>query len=271
MKTRTLLIAIAFISNLFIASCEKDDDVAKPIISNLELGIGNSRTAYIGSDLHIQAEIIAEGKIDKITVEIHLEEGSRDEIEAIYDEFAGLKNTTFHKHVIIPKEIPAGTYHCHITVTDQTGNSTTVEEEISIQELEDTSAPVLTITAAPISGQTHSSGANIAISGTITDNTSLSGLLVTLVYETDNIADADVTGANTSVIVMLHTHTFNSASLHSFTASIVVGAANDNNMTPAPIQGSNAWKAGNYYILVKGKDAKGNWAYSSHYPITINL
>ena len=70
---------------------------------------------------------------------------------------------------------------------------------------------------------------------------------------------------------MLHTHDFDDPDETEFTASIAVGAANDNNMTPAPIQGDNAWRSGNYYILVKSKDAKGNWAYSSHYPIVINL
>jgi hypothetical protein len=50
-----------------------------------------------------------------------------------------------------------------------------------------------------------------------------------------------------------------------------VGAGYDNNMTPAPIEGDNAWQSGNYYILIKAVDAKGNWTYSIHYPIVINL
>jgi hypothetical protein len=273
MNTTIKTIALTFVatSMLLFSSCEKDDDVAKPIISGLELGIGDSHVAYIDEDLHIEAEIEAEGIIDVITVEIHQEEGSSDEIEASYDEFAGLKNTTFHKHVVIPEGTVAGTYHIHITVTDQEGNQTTVEDEISIEELADEKAPEISISLAPESGKSYANGVTITISGTATDNISLEGMVVALVKESDNISDADVTGGNTSVIIMLHTHTFDSKASHTFSASIAVGAANDNNMTPTAITGNNAWRSGNYYILVKCKDAKGNWAYSNHYPIVINL
>ncbi len=97
-------------------------------------------------------------------------------------------------------------------------------------------------------------------------------MLVALVYETDNITDENVTGVQDSkVIVMLHTHDFDDPDETEFSTSIDVGAVNDNNMTPAVIQGDNAWKTGNYYILVKSTDAKENWAYSAHYPIVINL
>lgn len=275
MKTTIRAISSLFVAAtlVFFTSCEKDD-ITKPVISDLELGIGNSHVAYAGADLHIQVEVEAVNNIDVIAVEIHQEEGSSDEIEATYDEFAGLKNTTFHKHVDIPAETPVGTYHVHITVTDQEGYQTTVEEEIEIEGLVDEEAPVITVLSAPGNGQAFSNGQTIDISGSITDNISLAGLLVVLVYESDNIADADVSGvANTTnkAIVMLHTHDFDDPDETEFNTSIVVGAANDKNMTPAPIQGNNAWRTGHYYILVKSKDAKGNWAISSRYPITVNL
>lgn len=269
MKKRIFFIAIVFATGLFFTSCEKEP--AAPVITITELGLSDSHVAYIGSDLHIEAEIVAEGKIDKIEVEIHQEEGSSEEIVAEYDEFSGLKNTTFHKHIDIPAGTTPGTYHVHFSVTDMEGNQTTVEDEIEIEELEDETAPELSITSSPESGKTFSGGQTVSISGTITDNVSLAGLLVALVKESDNITDADIAGDNTSVIVMLHTHSFDSNESHSFAASIAVGAEKDNNMTPAVISGNNAWRSGNYYILVKGKDAKGNWAYSSRYPITLNL
>ena len=274
MKTtiRTIILLFITANLLFFTACEDDDvDVQKPVINNLEVGLGDSHVAYVGADLHLQAEIEAMGRIGVITVEIHKEEGSSDEIKATFDEYAGLKNTTFHKHVDIPAETPTGTYHVHITVTDQEGNQTTVEDEIEIEELADEEAPELTVSSAPENGKSFANGETISISGTATDNTSLAGMLIALVYESDNITDDDVTGANTSVIVMLHTHDFEDPDEYEFSTSIEVGAANDNNMTPAPIEGDNAWQSGNYYILVKCKDAKGNWAYSSHYPIVINL
>lgn len=268
-KTLTLLLTIAMMA--LLASCEKDADTAKPVTNDMEIGLNDSHTAYIGSDLHIEAEIVAEGRIDMVLVEILMEEGEDNEIEASYTEFSGLKNTTFHKHVDIPEETLPGTYHFHFTVTDQEGNQTTVEDEITIEELADEEAPVIDMASAPENGQNFTSGETISVSGTVTDNNFLAGMLVALVRTEDNIADEEVTGDNTAVIVMLHTHSFDSETQHSFTASIEVGAGYDNNMTPAPIEGDNAWQSGNYYILIKAVDAKGNWTYSIHYPIVINL
>lgn len=272
MNTRFLLIALSFAINLFFTSCNKDEDtVSKPVIDLLELGLGNSHAAYIGADLHIEAEIVAEGRIGAVSVEIHMEEGSADEIKVNYDEFAGLKNTTFHKHIDIPAGTEAGTYHVHLTVTDQEGNQTTVEDEISITELVDSEAPAVNVSSAPGNGQIFGSGETISVSGLVTDNISLGGMLVALVREDDNISDEDVTGDNTSVIVMLHTHDFEDPDEYEYNAAIAVGAENDNNMIPALIEGDNAWQSGNYYILIKVVDAKGNWSYSIHYPILINL
>ena len=255
------------------SSCEEDDNVkAKPTIGELELGIGNSHIAYIGADLHIETEIVAEGLISEIVVEVHAEDGSDNEIEVIYDySDQTLKNTIFHKHVDIPSEFSVGEYHFHLTVTDKLGNSTTVEDDITLEELEDVEAPVITITSAPANGQSFDADETISISGKISDNFALEGMLVALVYEDDNIADADVSGSNLNVIVMLHTHDFEDPDEISFTASIDVGAEYDNNMTPAAIQDDNEWKSGNYYILVKCKDAKLNGATSERYPIEINF
>lgn len=274
MKTAIKTIALIFIasSTLFLTSCDDDDDnISSPEISNLELGIGDSHVAYAGADLHIEAEIYALGKVNTIIVEIHQEEGSSDEIVVTFDEYAGMIDPIFHKHVDIPAETPVGMYHIHITVTDMLGYQTTFEDEIEIKELEDEEAPEITVSSAPENGQAFASGETISISGSITDNVSLAGMVVALVKESDNIDDTDVSGNNSSVIIMLHTHDFDDPDETDFSASIKVGAENDNNMTPAPIEGDNEWESGNYYILVKSKDAKENWAYSDHYPIVINL
>src|SRR5690606_29189238 len=41
-------------------------------------------------------------------------------------------NPNFHEHVDIPADIPAGEYHIELTVTDRSGNSTTVEGHLQI-------------------------------------------------------------------------------------------------------------------------------------------
>jgi len=75
MNTRTFLIAITLTAGLFFTSCQKDDEVAKPVITIHELGEGdshgNDHTAKIGGELHMDIDIVAEGTIDKIQVRIH--------------------------------------------------------------------------------------------------------------------------------------------------------------------------------------------------------
>lgn len=48
---------------------------------------------------------------------------------------------------------------------------------------------------------------------------------------------------------MLHTHAFDSETLHKFTVSSTVSAVNGNKMLSSPITDNNAWKSGDYYIL----------------------
>lgn len=272
-KNRILNIAsiVIVIAMFAFTSCEKQKkNTPKPIVKNLELGIKNSHEAYIGADIHIEADIEAEGIIEKIMVEIHPKGAEGQEIEKTYTEFVGKRNTNFHKHIDIPKDAKAGDYHLHFTVTDQAGNKTSIEENIKIKELADTEAPVITVSDAPAEGKGFATGETISISGKITDNTVLGGLLIALVKESDNVADKDVSGKSKNVIIMMHTHDFESPSSHNFKASIKVGAEKDNNMTPAPIAGENAWRKGKYYILVKTKDAKKNSAISKRYPIVLN-
>ena len=121
-----------------LTSCEKDDEeetvMSAPTISNLEVGHENNKEAHIGHDLHVEADIVAEGKIDVIEVELHAEDGGTDEIHVVFTEFAGLKNTNFHEHVEIPDTVAAGEYHFHLMVKDQQGKSTEVDADVMIEE-----------------------------------------------------------------------------------------------------------------------------------------
>ncbi len=281
MKTRIILFAVATITTgLFFTSCEKDDDtVSKPQIDNFELGLENSKIGYAGSDLHVEAEVIAEGKIDNITLEIHPEGEEKStsvvfhegewEFDSVYTEFSGLKNTTFHKHIDIPADADTGHYHFHIIVTDMEGNQTSVEEEFAIQYTSDEVAPVITVSGAPSNNQVFADGESISISGSVSDDNALGGMYIGLVREGQNLTDAEVNATNT--ITILHTHDFDNPVSYNFSASITVGAAQDNNITPKDITGDIAWQSANYYIVVKCKDAyASNWTFSEHYPIVID-
>jgi len=278
MKTKFYFIVFLLSGLLWLNSCEKDDELAKPEITNIEIGYDNSKLATLGNDLHIEAKIVALGKINTVQVTLHPEgehehksgfEEEEWEFDSVYIEFNGLKNATFHKHIDIPVTAEVGEYHFHFIITDMEGNQTSIEEDVDIEAPVDTKAPIITITSAPSTGQAFSNGQTISITGTVTDDQYLGGFYIGLVREGQSLDDASVNATNT--ITLLHTHDFNSPTSHNFTASINVGALKDNNDPAKDITGEIAWQSGNYYILVKSKDAfGGNWAYSSHYSIVLN-
>jgi hypothetical protein len=77
-----LLYAFIIAVAVFTTSCDKDDDVTPPVISDLEIGYSNSLTGYLGSDLHVEATILAPGKIANIRIVIH-PEGEDDHKSAL--------------------------------------------------------------------------------------------------------------------------------------------------------------------------------------------
>jgi len=278
MKSIVLLIVVAFTASVFFTSCE---EVAEPVVNLTELGYENSKIGYAGSDLHIEAEIVAEGKVDLITIEIHPEGGHQEkstsiilyegewEVDTTYTEFSGIINPTFHKHLAIPVHAEAAHYHFHFIVTDLEGQQTTVEEDLEIQQPDDAVAPEITITTSPTNNQEFTDSETISISGSVSDDKALGGMYIGLVREDQNLTDAEVNATNT--ITLLHTHEFDSPAAHNFSASIDVGATQDNNITPKDITGDIAWQSADYYIVVKCKDAfGGNWTFSAHVPIVIN-
>jgi hypothetical protein len=285
MNKKIFLIAITLATTLFFTACDDNDPIAKPEITILELGEGdshgNDHTAIIGSDVHIEVDVVAEGTIDYIQVRIHPEgeheeeeeehEGEHEEweVDTIYTKFSGLKNTLFHEHIDIDLSAEAGDYHFDFVVTDMEGNQSSAEAELAIIAPDDAVAPEVTVSSAPTNMQVFNSGETISISGIVSDNKALGGMYIGLVREDQNLSDADVNSSNT--IAILHTHDFDSYTSHSFSSSITAGALQDNDMTPKDITGDIAWQSGNYYIVVKCKDAFGaNWTFSDHYPIIIN-
>jgi hypothetical protein len=139
-------ILAALMAMVFI-SCEKEP--AAPVISEVEIGMDNSKTAYIGDDLHIDASILAAGKIARIVLTIHPEgEGAHApaqkivayiqgdnhwEVDSTYTgKYAGVKNIEFHEHLEIPENAMAGHYHLHLLVVDMQGQTAELEEEITL-------------------------------------------------------------------------------------------------------------------------------------------
>ncbi|HPJ63679.1 DUF4625 domain-containing protein [Lentimicrobium sp.] len=278
-NNRLLLPAMALGLILAITSCKKEDEIKAPEFVSFELGYNNSGSAVIGDDLHIDAEILAEGKVANIRITIHHEGGHGKtslldeewEVDSTYTtSYAGARNIDFHEHIDIPGTAEAGDYHFHLIVTDMEGNRTEKEAELLLVLPTDNTAPVVSISSAPAEAQIFTNGQDITISGTVTDETALGGMYIGLVRVAQGLQDSEVNATNT--ITLLHTHIFDTDKHHNFSASIKVGASSDNNTPPKEITGDIAWTLGEYYILVKAKDAfGGNWGFSQRYPVQIDI
>lgn len=104
-----------------------------PVISGLEIGMNDNHKATVGGDLHLDAAITAVGLIDKIEIDLHPESGSGDDIEAVFTNYAGQSDIDFHNHIEIPATATPGEYHFHIKVTDQQGQTTSVDADVEIE------------------------------------------------------------------------------------------------------------------------------------------
>ena len=138
MKNRIFLMLLLAV---FVVSCNQTG--AAPEIDFHELGFNNSKTAEAGDELHMDAEIVAENKIDRVEVELHPEgehmksvsfsiSSEEFEFDSVYTEFSGLLNAEFHKHIEIPAEAELGDYHFHFAVIDMEGYQTVFEDEVEI-------------------------------------------------------------------------------------------------------------------------------------------
>ncbi len=136
-------VSIIVITN-FTISCKKEAKIAAPFISMQELGYQNTKTAFRGHELHIDAYLLAEGKIANVMIELHPESGHLKqgansqsllswEFDSTYTgKYYGIKNTDFHEHIEIPMSADTGHYHFHFSVTDMEGNRNTLEDEVLV-------------------------------------------------------------------------------------------------------------------------------------------
>lgn len=134
------LMLLSFATLLSFTACHDEDEAEKakaPVIQLTEVGHDNEKHAHPGDDLHLEGDIIAEGLIKSILVEIHQEDGDY-EMEFKYDDakqyskYIGVRNCEFHEHIDIPEDAPLGEYHLHVIVTDQQGQTGSAKSELTM-------------------------------------------------------------------------------------------------------------------------------------------
>lgn len=136
-------------ATLFLfSSCSKEaEKPAAPSIEIVHLGIDDGVTDnifYIGEEGHFEVNINAPGRIEKIDLEIHQESGYGNFtiIKTYTGENVGKKEVRgFADYPVIPEGEGIGAYSFHLKVTDQQGQATSVDRNITV-EVGDGTAPV---------------------------------------------------------------------------------------------------------------------------------
>lgn len=147
MKKYTYLLSAVFA--LFLASCSKDENKeivsALPVIQHVEIGLNNSKKAYTESDLHLEAEIVAEAGIKKVEVQITPKVDGPSTfmiVESYTTKFLNKKEAELHEHYDVPKNAKEGEYSVVIIVIDQLDRKVTYEDTLTIEK--DPSLPTAT-------------------------------------------------------------------------------------------------------------------------------
>lgn len=133
---KTAFIAILSISFLFVmTACNDDDDrTAAPVVTLTE---ANYEAAE--NEVCVQATIKADGLIASVSAVVLDKDGNQvGDSYSDSETYAGVKATEgvhFHIHGIVIADVAAvADYRLVITVTDQLGQSTTVESELGLEE-----------------------------------------------------------------------------------------------------------------------------------------
>jgi len=165
MKNRSVNLALPFLAaTLSLFSCEKNEDapataVEKPTLTINEVGVKNSKLAYPGQDLHIDADIAAPGGIRNIKLQITLAQTDYgwDFAKTYADGYAGAKNASFHIHVDVPEDARPGIYTLLIIVTDGQDQRTQQKTEFEVKR--DPALPVINgLSLAATASVLHLSG-----------------------------------------------------------------------------------------------------------------
>jgi hypothetical protein len=158
MKNRLMKRCVAgLLAATCLFSCKKEDTpvLEKPVVTINEVGSNNSRIAYTGNNLHLDAEVKAPGKVASIKLQITLADSNYgwDVVKTYTTPYAGVKNADFHEHIDVPENARPGMYTLLIVVTDEAGEK--AQAKVDFEVIKDLSLPSLTrASLKPVSAST---------------------------------------------------------------------------------------------------------------------
>lgn len=139
-KINVMAVLLLFVATF--SACKKEKKtgsepvVLKPMMENLQLGLGNSNIGVIGEDFHFEGDILAVEMIDKVVVDFLQKPGETYskswKHQIIWDQYQGLRNANVHKHFNIPSDAAEGNYDLVITIYDKNGSMEVIKNHFEI-------------------------------------------------------------------------------------------------------------------------------------------
>lgn len=282
MKKRNFYL-FATVCFLLFTSCNNDDqntEMAKATLTNIEIGLNNDGRGIIGRDFHLNAEIVAGGKIDQIIVDMLPMEDQGWSFQIVWDEYKGLRNTTVHKHFTIPEDAVEGIYDFIITVTDENGSITEEKRTINLFLPENLPVdPELSILTLFLNndffyreGEFMENAAAFHVNDTLLSQVTIDGvkgdgkMYLLLINKDLNHRPETIDAIDFSKTIVYdyyeHENWLEADSFSNFVFDIetftttreipqlVIGTEKDNLPEPSLIDGEKQWKTGTYYYGV---------------------
>lgn len=163
-------IALFTMFTLCLTSCSDDDDsdVANVKFNDVEIGHDNSKKGIAGKGFHIECGIVSTVKIKSIEIDIKQKDGAAAAHQMWTDaKYTNVLETVFHEHMHLADNLPGGTYHFCLTVTDMNNAKKSLETDITIDGV-NAEAPVIKLETPNDGAKTGAAGSKLAVKAQIT-------------------------------------------------------------------------------------------------------
>ena len=143
MKAKQIFYGLMMAGTLLvgISGCSKGDkeerepETQKPTIQNLAVGQGNSKTVNLGDKLLVEADIIAQGKINRVLISLNtLDAAVPVTISTTLEKDLKDKTEAHLKWETMMDDVPTGRYRLNITVEGKIGEAGQATSEFTVMQ-----------------------------------------------------------------------------------------------------------------------------------------
>lgn len=191
LRILSLMLAFGFL----FAACDKDEDedTTAPEIKSVTINQADHDIAVAaGDEIHIDAHVTDNEALGELKVDVHdifdgHSHGKKSSVkwaEVMTIALSG-KEQHVHDHMDVPQDATAGPYHAVFRLIDAEGNEGQFAEVDFM--ITNSSQPQINITDPDFSGEVDAAkGSTLSIMGTITDDTDIDEIVISLEEEHDD-------------------------------------------------------------------------------------